>query len=50
MSLKERGKQLQKEFVYPEQHQPPLLQSEVVPHQWVSNDVFLAGYGAAQAS
>lgn len=27
----------------------PLLQSEVVPHQWVSNDVFLAGYGAAQA-
>jgi len=27
----------------------PLLQSEVVPHHWVSNDVFLAGYGAAQA-
>jgi chromate transporter len=27
----------------------PLLQSEVVPHQWVSNDVFLTGYGAAQA-
>ncbi|WP_248749240.1 chromate efflux transporter [Pseudomonas sp. MWU15-20650] len=27
----------------------PLLQAEVVPTQWVSNDVFLAGYGAAQA-
>ena len=27
----------------------PLLQSEVVPPGWVSNDVFLAGYGAAQA-
>ena len=27
----------------------PLLQSEVVPTGWVSNDVFLAGYGAAQA-
>jgi chromate transporter len=27
----------------------PLLQSEVVPHGWVSNDAFLAGYGAAQA-
>jgi len=27
----------------------PLLQSEVVPRGWVSNDVFLAGYGAAQA-
>ena len=27
----------------------PLLQSEVVPSGWVSNDVFLAGYGAAQA-
>ena len=27
----------------------PLLQSELVPKQWVSNDVFLAGYGAAQA-
>ena len=27
----------------------PLLQAEVVPPQWVSNDVFLAGYGAAQA-
>ena len=27
----------------------PLLQAEVVPRQWVSNDVFLAGYGAAQA-
>lgn len=25
----------------------PLLQSEVVPPGWVSNDVFLAGYGAA---
>ena len=27
----------------------PLLQSAVVPPGWVSNDVFLAGYGAAQA-
>jgi chromate transporter len=27
----------------------PLLQTEVVPTGWVSNDVFLAGYGAAQA-
>ncbi len=27
----------------------PLLQSEVVPSGWVSNDTFLAGYGAAQA-
>ncbi|WP_038484889.1 chromate efflux transporter [Collimonas arenae] len=27
----------------------PLLQSEVVPRGWVSNDLFLAGYGAAQA-
>jgi chromate transporter len=27
----------------------PLLQSEVVPRGWVGNDVFLAGYGAAQA-
>jgi len=27
----------------------PLLQSEVVPPNWVSNDAFLAGYGAAQA-
>ena len=27
----------------------PLLQSEVVPPGWVSDDVFLAGYGAAQA-
>ncbi|WP_338475287.1 chromate efflux transporter [Pseudomonas khavaziana] len=27
----------------------PLLQAEVVPPQWVSNDVFLAGYGATQA-
>ncbi|KAA6175467.1 chromate efflux transporter [Pseudomonas marginalis] len=27
----------------------PLLQAEVVPRQWVSNDLFLAGYGAAQA-
>ncbi len=27
----------------------PLLQSQVVPAGWVSNDVFLAGYGAAQA-
>ncbi|HEX3882582.1 MAG TPA: chromate efflux transporter [Stellaceae bacterium] len=27
----------------------PLLQAEVVPPGWVSNDLFLAGYGAAQA-
>ena len=27
----------------------PLLQAEVVPLGWVSNDAFLAGYGAAQA-
>lgn len=27
----------------------PLLQSQVVPTGWVSNDAFLAGYGAAQA-
>ncbi|MEX5560703.1 chromate efflux transporter [Pseudomonas rhodesiae] len=27
----------------------PLLQAEVVAPQWLSNDVFLAGYGAAQA-
>ena len=27
----------------------PLLQSEVVPPGWLSNDTFLAGYGAAQA-
>ncbi len=27
----------------------PLLQSEVVPPGWVTNDAFLAGYGAAQA-
>lgn len=27
----------------------PLLQAQVVPPGWVSNDVFLAGYGAAQA-
>lgn len=27
----------------------PLLQAEVVPTGWVSNDIFLAGYGAAQA-
>lgn len=27
----------------------PLLQAQVVPTGWVSNDVFLAGYGAAQA-
>ena len=27
----------------------PLLQAQVVPSGWVSNDVFLAGYGAAQA-
>jgi chromate transporter len=27
----------------------PLLQAEVVPPGWISNDAFLAGYGAAQA-
>ncbi len=27
----------------------PLLQAEVVPFGWVSNEAFLAGYGAAQA-
>lgn len=27
----------------------PLLQAEVVPAAWISNDSFLAGYGAAQA-
>jgi chromate transporter len=27
----------------------PLLQQEVVPPGWISNDTFLAGYGAAQA-
>ena len=27
----------------------PLLQKEVVPPGWVGNDLFLAGYGAAQA-
>ncbi len=27
----------------------PLLQAEVVPTGWMSNDAFLAGYGAAQA-
>jgi chromate transporter len=27
----------------------PLLQAEVVPKGWVTNDAFLAGYGAAQA-
>ena len=27
----------------------PLLQAEVVPTGWVSDDVFLAGYGATQA-
>lgn len=27
----------------------PLLQAGVVPHGWVTNDAFLAGYGAAQA-
>ena len=27
----------------------PLLQAQVVPSGWVSNDVFLAGYGATQA-
>lgn len=28
----------------------PLLQAEVVPSGWVSNESFLAGYGAAQAA
>jgi chromate transporter len=27
----------------------PLLRAEVVPNGWVSDDAFLAGYGAAQA-
>jgi len=27
----------------------PLLRAEVVPRGWVSDDVFLAGYGAVQA-
>ncbi|MFN2355730.1 MAG: chromate efflux transporter [Desulfopila sp.] len=27
----------------------PLLQAEVVPSGWISNETFLAGYGAAQA-
>ncbi len=27
----------------------PLLQASVVPPDWVTNDAFLAGYGAAQA-
>jgi chromate transporter len=27
----------------------PLLQAEVVPAGWISNDAFLAGYGAVQA-
>lgn len=27
----------------------PLLQAEVVPNGWVTNETFLAGYGAAQA-
>ncbi|MDP2713358.1 chromate efflux transporter [Rheinheimera sp.] len=27
----------------------PLLQSELVPHGWLSDEAFLAGYGAAQA-
>jgi chromate transporter len=27
----------------------PLLQAEVVPSDWINNDAFLAGYGAAQA-
>jgi len=27
----------------------PLLQAEVVPPGWVSNEAFLEGYGAAQA-
>lgn len=28
----------------------PLLQSQIVTHGWVLNDIFLAGYGAAQAA
>lgn len=28
----------------------PLLQAEVVPPGWISNDAFLAGYGATQAA
>jgi len=27
----------------------PLLQAEVVPRGWIDNDMFMAGYGAAQA-
>ncbi|HEX3862676.1 MAG TPA: chromate efflux transporter [Stellaceae bacterium] len=27
----------------------PLLQAQIVPQGWVPNDIFLAGYGAAQA-
>jgi chromate transporter len=27
----------------------PLIQAEVVPTGWISNDLFMAGYGAAQA-
>jgi chromate transporter len=27
----------------------PLLQNAIVPHGWIDNDSFLAGYGAAQA-
>ena len=27
----------------------PLLQAQLVPRGWLSNDAFLAGYGAAQA-
>ena len=27
----------------------PLLRSELVPHGWIADDAFLAGYGAAQA-
>ncbi|MCC6994619.1 MAG: chromate efflux transporter [Deltaproteobacteria bacterium] len=27
----------------------PLLRAEIIPHGWLSNDQFLAGYGAAQA-
>jgi hypothetical protein len=27
----------------------PLLQASVLPPGWVTNDAFLAGYGAAQA-
>ena len=27
----------------------PLLQAELVPNGWLSNDLFLAGYGATQA-